>query len=215
MRNFFLSCVALSVAACGSEAASSGTGTDATASDAAGDISTSDGSGDTSADATTDDSAGSDTTAGDVITSDSEWQGKLFLNEIQAGGSKTPDVATDADWIEIYNATDKEVELANCKVGGINNGIAGSHMLPAGTKIAAKGFLVVYYNHANLGVPVFDAGIKSDGSMALWDAKDMLIDSIDWNEGDSPAGSTYDRVPDGAATWKIATPPTPGAPNSK
>ncbi len=213
MRTFWLIIATTCLGACGGTTASS-SGTDAVITDSGSDALV-----DASADATaTDASAGSDAVSNDADSSDgagSPWTGKLFLNEIQAGGSKKPIVATDADWIELYNASSQAIDLSGCKVGGITNGIGGASALPSGTQVSASGFLVVYFNHASLGTPVIDAGIKSDGSMAIWDANGLQIDAVDWNEGDSPAGSTYDRTPDGAATWKTVSPPTPGAANSK
>ncbi len=215
MRTVFLAFLTVSLIGCGSTDAA---GSDAdVSSDTASDTALGDASG---SDATSGDTAGTDAASGDAtgtdaITSDSPWAGQLFLNEIHAGGDKTAQVATAQDWIELYNIGGKNLDLAGCKLGGLTNGLAGADVLPAGTSIPAGSFLVVYFNHNNLGVPVINAGIKSDGSMGLWDKDGLLVDAIDWAEGASPAGSSYDRVPDGSATWKTVTPPTPGTPNSK
>ncbi len=221
MRLLLLTMMTVSLLGCGATSTSS--------TDASADAIPGDGADDTAAlgsDATSTDAIGTDTASAEVtgtdavvaetITSDSPWTGTLFVNEIQAGGTKKNlTVATDGDWFELYNVGAKDLDLSACKVGGLTNGLAGANPLPTGTSIAAGGFLVVYYNHVNLGVPVINAGIKSDGSMAIWDTGGLLVDSIDWNEGASPAGSTYDRTPDGSATWKTVSPPTPGQPNSK
>ena len=204
--------------------ASAGTSADASGADTLSDV----GTGDTASDDAqkvdgnaTDavdaaaDTSSADATTSEIISSDSPWKGALWVNEIHAGGSKTPTVAEDADWIELYNTGKTEVDLSNCKLGGLTNGLAGANPVPVGTKIAAGAFVPVFYNHMNLGTPVIDAGIKSDGSMGLWDANGLLVDSVDWNEGDSPAGSSFDRVPDGGPVWKTITPPTPGQPNAK
>ncbi len=205
MRAFFLALLTISLVGCGTETTSSTA--DATSDTTATDTATGDASGS--------DGTSTDAATTDVIVADSPWKGVLFVNEVNAGGSKTPTVAIDADWFELYNVGTTELDLTGCKVGGITNGLAGADPLPAGTKIPASGFLVVYYNHMNLGVPVLDAGIKSDGSMGLWDKDGLMVDFADWDEGASPANSTWSRTPDGSATWKTVTPPTPGKPNSK
>jgi hypothetical protein len=207
MRTLLLGFLTMGLVGCGTET-TSGTAADTSTADATGDTTT-------GTDASGADGAGTDAATLDTVTSDSPWKGTVFVNEINAGGSKTPTIATDADWIELYNTGSSELDLTGCKLGGITNGLAGADPVPAGTKIPAKGFLVVYYNHMNLGVPVLDAGIKSDGSMGLWDKDGLMVDFVDWNEGASPAGSSYDRTPDGTATWATVTPPTPGKPNSK
>lgn len=221
MRIIFITILTTGLLGCGETPTSNGT--DAAMVDATSDAvgsgtdAAADGLGNdtTGTDTVAGDTAGTDATGGEVASSDSPWHGTVFINEIHAGGSKTPTVATDADWFELYNVGTKAMDLSLCKVGGLTNGIAGANVLPAGTTLGAGAFLVVYYNHLNLGVPVIDAGIKSDGSMALWDTSGLLVDSIDWNEGASPSGASYDRTPDGSATWKTVSPPTPGQANSK
>ena len=171
--------------------------------------------GDTSTDpdttTTADTAAGTDATTG----SDSPWAGTIVINEIHAGGSKTATKPDDGDWAELYNTTKTEVDVGGWKFGGIAGGLGGALSIPAGVKIAGGGFQLVYFNHLGLGTPRVDKRLSSNGALAAWDANGLLVDSIQWLEGASPSGSSWDRVPDGAATWKTVTPPTPGQPNAK
>ncbi len=217
MRLFLLLFLSVVLFGCGAAATDAG-GVDASV-DAAPDAATADAVDSATADTADTGTADAPCPGPDAAGGDggaSAWAGTLFLNEIQAGGTKVnPATATDTDWIELYNAGCQAIDLSGYKVGGITNGLAGASALPASTSIAAGGFLVVYFNKLALGWPVIAGGIKSDGSMAIWDTGGLLVDSVDWAEGASPAGSTYDRTPDGSATWQTVTPPTPGKPNSK
>lgn len=226
---WILFALCLSFAACGAGTTANGSGADTSGTDVTGnDVA------DASADAAGADTAAADAddvTATDAVDAASDVAlspvppkaGTVWVNEVNAGGNKSLTAAgnaTDGDWFELYNAGAAPVDLTGCKVGGFappsaTNGFAGANTLPDGTTIPGSGFLVIYYNHVNLGTPNVNGGIKSDGSMALWDATGAMIDSIDWNEGASPPGASYDRIPDGAALWQTTTPPTPGKPNGK
>ena len=232
------------IAGCESEAASTGTTADAAGTDdSAGALDTGGGTDATVAgdvtvagDATTDPdatTAGDATTPGDTATtgdttttgdtggtdtttgSDSPWKGTIFINEIHAGGSKTATKPEDGDWAELYNTGKAEVDIGGWKFGGIAGGLGGALSVPAGVKIAGGGYQLVFFNHLGLGTPRVDKRLSSNGALAAWDAGGLLVDSIQWLEGASPSGSSWDRVPDGGATWKTVTPPTPGQPNAK
>lgn len=172
-------------------------------------------------DGTSETGPGSDGVSTDGNGTDSGLTGPtLFLNEINAGGAKKPTTPEENDWAEIYNAGKTAVDLSGYKIGGTINGIGAANELPAGSKVEAGGFFVVWFNTYNLGTPNIAKGLKSDGTLGLWDKGGTLVDSVDWKEGDSPTCppkpcASYDRVPDGSSTWKTVAPNTPGAPNSK
>lgn len=157
-----------------------------------------------------------DSTVGlDTVSSDSPYKGVILINEINAGGSKTPTKPEEGDWAEIYNTGKTELDVGGWKFGGVAGGIAGALSLPAGLKVAGGGFQLVYFNHLGLGSPRVDKRLSSNGALAVWDTANLLVDSADWEEGAAPSGSTWARVPDGGASWKTVTPPTPGQPNAK
>ena len=165
-------------------------------------------------DGTTD---GTDAANGEIPPADvaaTALKGAVFVNEISAGGNKTPVNAQEGDWAEFYNAGTTPADVSGCKLGGPTLGLAGALPLPAGTVIAGGGFLVVYFNHAKLGVPNIDKGLGKAESLTMWDTKDAVVDTVAWTDTQSPTGSTYSRIPDGGPTWKTAT-PTPGKTNGK
>ena len=78
--------------------------------------------------------------------------GQLFINEFMASNTNTikdPDFNNDADWIEIYNAGDKEVNLDGYFLTD-NLDIPGKWTI-TNVKIAAKGFVIFWADDNNAG----------------------------------------------------------------
>jgi len=114
----------------------------------------------------------------------------IFINEVSASGD---------DWIELYNANTAEVNIGGYKVydDGMNK-----YALPANTKIAANGFLVLYCDDTGVGLhPPFK--LTSDGETVYFEnASGDLIDKVKF-----PAlrdGQSYGRFPDGSTTLLIS-----------
>jgi hypothetical protein len=138
---------------------------------------------------------------------------KLVINEVAAQGQKdTAQKPLDGDWTELWNGTGSAIDLQGWRMGGLGNGFAGATPLPK-VSIAAKGYLVVYWNHKSLGVPVIDKRLKSDGTVGLWEPNGMAVDLLDWEEGQSPPGKSWGRSPDGGSVFKTFDAPTPGSAN--
>ena len=59
------------------------------------------------------------------------------------------------------------------------------------------------------------AGFKlgGDEELGVWTLEGVLVDSVDWDEGDSGEGESYARVPDGTGKFQTVGDPTPGAAN--
>lgn len=141
-------------------------------------------------------------------------KGTVFVNEIVAGGAKTPTTALEGDWAEFYNAGPTPADVSGCKLGGPTLGLPGALPLPAGTVIAPGGHLVVYFNHMNLGAPNINKNLGKTESLTMWDTSDVIVDSVAWTDTQSPTGSSYARTPDGGSIWKTVA-PTPGTANPK
>lgn len=146
----------------------------------------------------------------------------LFINEIAAAGVTNGDFnPSKGDWAEIYNAGKSPVDLSGYVVGGLDKGFDGAktnvppQVLAAGSS-APPGYLIIYFNHLgpSYGTPFIDNKLKKDGSMALWKPDGTLVDSVDWNDGDSPNSQSWGRSPDGAKVFKTFATPTPGKPNN-
>jgi len=131
----------------------------------------------------------------------------LVINEVASNnGDPNP------DWMEIYNPGDAEVDISGF---GVYDKPAAIYTIPAGTKIAAKGYFVIVCDVALAGTdPTKYAafGISSGGeSVFLVDATTAIIDQVDVPA--MPLGVSYARIPDGGDVFANAN-PTKGAANS-
>ncbi|MCX6134415.1 MAG: lamin tail domain-containing protein [Ignavibacteriales bacterium] len=131
----------------------------------------------------------------------------LKMNEIYSRG-----VTTDPDWIEIYNTSTVPVKLNGYKiydVGG-QGGTKPKMVLPTGTTIPAKGFLVVVTDIPTTTDPS-GFGLSSGGETVwLEDSAGAIIDTVTFAAMDTV--QSYSRVPDGGP-WKLANARTRGKSN--
>jgi hypothetical protein len=132
---------------------------------------------------------------------------KLVINEVASNnGDPNP------DWMEIYNPGDAEVDISGF---GVYDKPAAIYTIPAGTKIAAKGYFVIVCDVALAGTDASKYaafGISSGGeSVFLVDATKAIIDQVDVPA--MPVGISYARIPDGGDVFANAN-PTKGAENS-
>lgn len=147
--------------------------------------------------------SGADSASLDSGATDAQTGGPaLYLNEIAAAGSPE-------DWVELYNPGDAPVDLAGWKLADSLSDPTKRVGFGAGASVPAKGFLQV-----QVTAEVQGWKLGGDEEVGLWDPTGTLADSVDWNEGDSPAGGSYGRTPDGGATWQTFATATPGASNN-
>ncbi len=144
----------------------------------------------------------------------------------------------EADWCELYNPTDKDINIAGYFIGddGENTAVADRYEIPTGndnaTTIKAKGYMVMVWGAADANGDDMEgihndtifvpSGLKNtkDIAIALWDTNGKLVDvSGDFSAGgplgtDGLAkGKSYGRKTDGAKEWVVFDTPTPGAAN--
>ena len=131
---------------------------------------------------------------GDLIPPPSTTTG-LFINEVYS---------SNPDWIELYNSTDSEINLSGFILQD-DKGAAEEYKIPAGTKIAAKSFLVI---------DTFTFGLSSSQGdiVKLLDTKSTLIDEITLPIMKSE--ESYARITDGATNWQKSSTPTKGKSNN-
>ncbi|MFZ4578907.1 MAG: lamin tail domain-containing protein [Myxococcota bacterium] len=182
------------------------------------DSATSSGDDGSTADVTTDTTGGdiAGDTSGDATDTSGDTNPAvqpLFVNEIVAKGTITADNPTGSDWVELYNAGTQTVDLAGYLIGDKIGDTAEALPLPTGVTIAAKGFVVVFFNHAGAGFPVVDKALGKGEQAALFAPDGTPIDGFNWAAGDSPEGGSYGRFPDGSPTFKSFSAPTFAAPN--
>ena len=120
----------------------------------------------------------------------------MRINEIESNGG------TPGDWIELYNTGTAAVNLAGFSIRDDDD----THVMtfPAGTTIAAGGFLVV--EEAQLGF-----GLGSPDAVRFYNAGGTLLDSHTWTPH---ATTTYGRCPDGTGAFVTSAASTKGTTNA-
>jgi hypothetical protein len=138
---------------------------------------------------------------------------KLFINEVFADGTKD---VTDPDWVEIYNASDIQVDLGGYAFydEGIKTGAKPKRILKAGTTIPSKGFLVLRTEYT-AGEYSVEFGLSTSGdAVYLEDASGVLVASLDFLTISLSGKKSYGRKPDGSSNLMIFTTPTKGTSNN-
>lgn len=114
-------------------------------------------------------------------------------------------------WVELYNATDRDVNVGKYRIGEKNEWTKG-YVIPDNTYIPAKGHLLLFCDKENMGLHTsfrIDAG---KASLFLFDAEGRLLDSLSVDDMPSPE-IAYGRVVDGADDWHYELTASPGEAN--
>ena len=141
----------------------------------------------------------------------------LKINEIMAGNTTyLSDLNNFGDWIEIYNPTNQEVDLAGYYVTD-DYTVPAKYQIPTGeasTIIPAGGYKLIWADdsarvlHTNFKLSSTTgerfALVSSDGT--------TFIDSISF--GAQTTDVSYGRISDGSDTWTFFTTSTPNASNA-
>ncbi|MCX7875474.1 MAG: lamin tail domain-containing protein [Melioribacteraceae bacterium] len=131
----------------------------------------------------------------------------IKMNEIYSRGT-----TTDPDWIEIYNASDFEVDISGYKIydSGGQTAVKPKLEFPAGTKIKSKGFYVIVTDIPTTTNPA-GFGLSSAGEEVwLEDNKGTVIDNVVFLAMSET--QSYSRIPDGGA-WALTNTITKGSSN--
>ncbi|MBK7999696.1 MAG: CotH kinase family protein [Verrucomicrobia bacterium] len=141
----------------------------------------------------------------------------VIINEILASNTSTladPQGEFD-DWIELRNVTDQEVDLTGRYLSDEPNN-PRKWAFPAGTKIPADDYLLIWCDEDGLATPGLHASFKlsaSGESIFLTDTdanQNAILDSITF--GALEEDQSYGRAGGNADLWSIQT-PTPEAEN--
>ena len=126
----------------------------------------------------------------------------LAINEVAAKGDPL-------DWFELYNESDSHIALVDFVVADDLADAAKRVAFPAETSIGPGEYLQVEVDSDNW------AGFKlgGDEELGVWTSEGVLVDSVNWEEGDSPEGESFARVPDGTGEFRTVGSPTPGEAN--
>ena len=117
------------------------------------------------------------------------------INEVESSGG------IPGDWTELYNAGPVAVDVSGWVFR--DNDDTHGYVLPAGSTIAAGGYLV-------LDEAQFGFGLGASDSARLFTGGGMLIDSYVWT---AHASTTYARCPNGSGAFAASASSTKGAAN--
>ena len=144
--------------------------------------------------------------------------GGLYINEFMASNGNT--IATEfgkyEDWIEIYNSTNQDIDLAGYFITD-NLSNFYKYQIPVGypeTIIPAGGFLLIWADgEPHLGPLHTSFRLSASGEAVGLMHPDgvTIIDSITF--GQQVRDVSYGRIKDGHSDWKFFNTPTPGASN--
>lgn len=141
----------------------------------------------------------------------------LYINEFMASNATTicDSFGSYSDWIELYNSTDTDMDISGF---GISDNLAQpmKYRFPDGTKIAAKGYLVVFCSgnegmqNGELHAPF---GLRSYGEdVVIANRAGRIIDSYSFKNQETDVSMA--RIPDGAGELQSNSQPSPGYPNT-
>ena len=141
----------------------------------------------------------------------------LYINEFMASNATTicDSFGSYSDWIELYNSTDTDMDISGF---GISDNLAQpmKYRFPDGTKIAAKGYLVVFCSgnegmqNGELHAPF---GLRSYGEdVVIANRAGRIIDSYSFKNQETDVSVA--RIPDGAGELQPNSQPSPGYPNT-
>ena len=127
----------------------------------------------------------------------------VVINEVQSN-----DPADGPDWVELANPTDEELDISGLVMK--DNKEDDPYTIPEGTKIPAKGFLVIYNDKT--GEKGFKFGLGKGDSVRLFENGDQIAEAA-WPEG-SHTNPTWGLYPDvNGSSYQNTLLATPGAAN--
>jgi hypothetical protein len=122
----------------------------------------------------------------------------IKINEVESNAG------VPGDWVELYNAGTDTADLSGYRFLD-NDDAHPAYVLPAGTTLAAGGYLVLEEG------ATFQFGLGAADSARLFDPAGTLVDSYSWT---SHAATTYGRCPNGIGVFTTTASPTKGGANA-
>ncbi|MBO7049583.1 MAG: lamin tail domain-containing protein [Bacteroidaceae bacterium] len=141
-------------------------------------------------------------------------QAQITINEVLASNGSIntdPDYGTNADWIELYNAGQTDVNLGGWSVTD-NLDKPKKYILSDGTTIKAGGYLLIWCDDIGTGLHAAFK-LSADGEeVGLFDTAGKMVDSMSF--GPQYGDISFGRSMDNAAATVFFMTPTPGAANT-
>ena len=126
----------------------------------------------------------------------------LVINEVASKGDPL-------DWFELHNKSDSPIDLADFVFADDLTDPSKRVPFPPDTTLASGAYLRIDLDKK--AWPGFALG--SDEELGVWTTDGALVDSADWSDGDSDAGTSYARVPNATGEFTTVSEPTPGMGN--
>jgi hypothetical protein len=148
-----------------------------------------------------------------------DFNGRLFINEVMASNHATiedpEEPGSYPDWLEIYNASDKRIELGGLYLTDKPDTNPTKWQIPDGVGVDANSYIVFWADedteqgnrHTNFKISANGESIglfASDGQ--------TVIDRVDF--GPQESDISYGRYPDASDSWQFMGIPTPGYRNN-
>ena len=134
---------------------------------------------------------------GEECSSDCQLDVPLVINEIVASG--TP------DGIEVVNIGMEDIDLSTIYLSD-DRTVPYKYNLSG--MITAGEYLWIEISDETVGFK-----LKGDEEVYLFDGDGLMIDGVDWEEGDAPEGQSYQRSPDLSGPF-VTQSPSPGQANN-
>ena len=142
-----------------------------------------------------------------------QTQAQVVINEVMAQNSNTitdPDYGKSADWVELYNSSDNDVDLSGFYITDKLSS-ATKYALPQGTIIAAGGYLLIWCDGKDTNLHT-NFKLSADGeSVGLYSPEQELIDSVTFDV--QLLDVSYGRRRSAMDDWVFFSTPTPGEAN--
>lgn len=141
---------------------------------------------------------------------------QVLINEYScANKSITDNFGSTPDWVELFNKGTASVSIGGYFMSDVTTNNL-KWPIPAGTTIAAGGFLRIWLSGKDTLVGAnLHAGLKlsqcKPDVIIFANASGAILDSVNLKR--NQASHSWARVPDGTSSWKVFTGPTPNATN--
>ena len=126
----------------------------------------------------------------------------LIINELAAKGDPL-------DWLELYNDTPREIRLAEFVIADDLNDESKRVAFPDDMVVQPGEYLQIVLDKK--AWPGFALG--SDEELGIWTRDGVLVDQVDWEDGQSPELHSLARIPDLTGPFQTVEGATPQAPN--
>lgn len=123
----------------------------------------------------------------------------LYINEVYSAGD---------DWVELYNDLEISKDISGF---AIYDDAIRKYLLPSGTSIPSKGFLILNCNDLGAGLDTNFKLTSSGETVYLENGVGTLIDKVEFPPMDN--GQSFARFPDGSPTLAITGNTTKGTSN--